>query len=49
MFEKLIIHLLNKYLGKYVQDLDAEKINLGILNGKILSIIKLKITSVQFR
>ncbi|XP_077487985.1 intermembrane lipid transfer protein VPS13A-like isoform X2 [Amblyomma americanum] len=43
MFEGVVAHLLNKYLGKYIKDLDSENLNVGIFNGTVqLTDLKLK-------
>ena len=34
MFEGLVANLLNKYLGKYIQNLDPDDLKVGILGGK---------------
>ena len=34
MFEGIVADLLNKYLGKYVQNLDTENLSIGILDGE---------------
>ena len=36
MFEGLVANLLNKYLGKYIQNLDPDDLNVGILGGKAI-------------
>lgn len=33
MFEGIIANLLNSYLGKYIQNLDKENLQIGILDG----------------
>ncbi|XP_014674952.1 PREDICTED: vacuolar protein sorting-associated protein 13A-like [Priapulus caudatus] len=35
MFEGVVASLLNKYLGKYIQDLDSENLNVGIFSGDV--------------
>lgn len=35
MFEKIVAFLLNKYLGKYVADLDSENLNIGVFSGEL--------------
>ncbi|XP_038059496.1 vacuolar protein sorting-associated protein 13C-like [Patiria miniata] len=35
VLESIIASLLNKYLGKYVQNLDSENLNLGIFSGSL--------------
>lgn len=43
MFEGIVASLLNKYLGKYIEDLDLENLNVGIFGGNVLlSNLKLK-------
>ncbi|XP_059052964.1 intermembrane lipid transfer protein VPS13A-like [Achroia grisella] len=43
MFEGAVAGILNRLLGKYVQDLDTENLNVGIISGKVsLSDLKLK-------
>ncbi|KAG1650405.1 Vacuolar protein sorting-associated protein 13C [Nymphon striatum] len=43
MFEGVVASILNKYLGKYVQNLDTENLNLGIFSGTVeLTELKLK-------
>lgn len=43
MFEGIIASLLNRYLGKYIEDLDLENLNVGIFGGNVLlSNLKLK-------
>ncbi|EEC00486.1 vacuolar protein-sorting protein, putative, partial [Ixodes scapularis] len=43
MFEGVVAYLLNKYLGKYIKDLDSENLNVGIFNGTVqLTDLKLK-------
>ena len=34
MFEGLVAEQLNKYLGKYIQNLDTENLNVGIFSGE---------------
>ncbi|KAG8227036.1 hypothetical protein J437_LFUL013823 [Ladona fulva] len=36
MFEGIFATYLNRYLGKYIQDLDTENLNVGIFNGTVL-------------
>lgn len=43
MFEGIVASLLNRYLGKYIEDLDLESLNVGIFGGNVLlSGLKLK-------
>lgn len=43
MFEGVIASLLNRCLGKYVEDLDLESLNVGIFSGNVvLENLKLK-------
>ncbi|KAL0275996.1 UNVERIFIED_CONTAM: hypothetical protein PYX00_003683 [Menopon gallinae] len=43
MFEGLVASILNKWLGKYVEDLDTEQFNVGIFSGEVkLYNLKLK-------
>lgn len=43
MFEGVVASLLNRYLGKYVEDLDLESLNVGIFSGNVvLENLKLK-------
>ncbi|XP_050428442.1 intermembrane lipid transfer protein VPS13A-like isoform X2 [Adelges cooleyi] len=43
MFEGIVASLLNRYLGKYIEDLDLENLNVGIFSGNVLlSNLKLK-------
>ncbi|CAB3363763.1 Hypothetical predicted protein [Cloeon dipterum] len=43
MFKSSVAWVLNKHLGKYVQDLDTENLNVGIFNGEVqLHNLKLK-------
>lgn len=43
MFEGVVATLLNRYLGRYIQDLDIENLNVGIFSGDVhLSELKLK-------
>lgn len=43
MFEGIVASLLNRYLGKYIEDLDLENLNVGIFGGNVLlSNLKLK-------
>ncbi|XP_075226529.1 intermembrane lipid transfer protein VPS13A-like [Lycorma delicatula] len=43
MFEGVVATILNKYLGKYIQDLDTENLNVGIFGGDVqLTELKLK-------
>lgn len=43
MFEGLVASILNKWLGKYVEDLDTEQFNIGIFSGEVkLYNLKLK-------
>jgi hypothetical protein len=39
VFESVIVHLLDKYLGDYIQNLDAEKLKIDLWHGKIYSYI----------
>ena len=34
MFEGLVANILNKYLGKYIQNLDPDDLKVGILGGR---------------
>ena len=34
VFESIVKELLNRYLGAYVENLDANQLNLGIWSGK---------------
>lgn len=36
MFEGIVASFLNQYLGKYVEDLDLESLNVGIFNGNVV-------------
>lgn len=43
MFETVVAGVLNRFLGKYVQDLDTENLNVGIFSGNVnLTDLKLK-------
>ncbi|KAK6636913.1 hypothetical protein RUM43_010577 [Polyplax serrata] len=43
MFEGLVASIFNKWLGKYVEDLDTEQLNVGIFGGEVkLQELKLK-------
>ncbi|CAH1390229.1 unnamed protein product [Nezara viridula] len=43
MFERVVATLLHRYLGKYIQDLDTENLNVGIFGGDVqLSDLKIK-------
>lgn len=43
MFEGVVASLFNRYLGKYVEDLDLENLNVGIFSGNVvLENLKLK-------
>lgn len=43
MFEGVVAGILNRFLGKYVQDLDTENLNVGIFSGDVnLTDLKLK-------
>lgn len=43
MFEGAVAGILNRLLGKYVQDLDTENLNVGIFSGNVnLTDLKLK-------
>lgn len=43
MFEGVVAGILNRFLGKYVQDLDTENFNVGIFSGNVqLTDLKLK-------
>lgn len=43
MFEGLVASILNKWLGKYVEDLDTEHLNVGIFSGEVrLNDLRLK-------
>lgn len=43
MFEGVVATILNRYLGKYIQDLDTENLNVGIFGGNVqLTQLKLK-------
>ncbi|KAG8198773.1 hypothetical protein JTE90_007083 [Oedothorax gibbosus] len=35
MFEGVVAYALNKYLGRYVEDLDSEQLNVGIFSGTV--------------
>jgi hypothetical protein len=55
MFEGVVATILNRYLGKYIQDLDTENLNVGIFSGDVqLTELRLKpealvSTSFQFQ
>ena len=36
MFEGIIVNILNKYLGKYIQNLDTDNLKIGILDGELI-------------
>ncbi|XP_073981480.1 intermembrane lipid transfer protein VPS13A-like isoform X2 [Rhodnius prolixus] len=43
MFERVVATILHRYLGKYIQDLDTENLNVGIFGGDVqLSELKVK-------
>ncbi|KAF4528447.1 hypothetical protein B566_EDAN017051 [Ephemera danica] len=43
MFESTAAWLLNRVLGKYVQDLDSEQLNVGVFSGEVrLTDLRLK-------
>lgn len=43
MFEGVVATILNRYLGKYIQDLDTENLNVGIFSGNVqLTELRLK-------
>lgn len=43
MFEGVVASLLNRYLGKYIEDLDPETLNVGIFSGNVtLTNLKVK-------
>jgi hypothetical protein len=43
MFEGVVATILNRYLGKYIQDLDTENLNVGIFSGDVqLTELRLK-------
>ncbi|KAL1131713.1 hypothetical protein AAG570_011326 [Ranatra chinensis] len=43
MFKRVVATILNRYLGKYIQDLDTENLNVGIFGGDVqLSDLKIK-------
>lgn len=43
MFEGIVASLLNRYLGKYVEEFDLENLNVGIFSGNVqLQNLKLK-------
>lgn len=43
MFEGIVASLLNRYLGKYIEDLDPEALNVGIFSGNVtLTNLKVK-------
>ena len=33
MFEKLVAWVLNTYIGEYVDDLNTDKLSVGVMNG----------------
>lgn len=35
MFEGVVATILNRYLGKYIRDLDTENLNVGIFSGDV--------------
>ena len=35
MFEKLVAWVLNTYIGEYVDDLNTDKLSVGIMNGML--------------
>lgn len=43
MFEGIAAFLLNKYLGKYIDDLDSEQLNIGIFSGTV------QLTELKFK
>ena len=38
MFEGIVASVLNRYLGKYVQDLDSQNFKVGLLSGKYVHV-----------
>jgi hypothetical protein len=53
MFEGVVATILNRYLGKYIQDLDTENLNVGIFSGDVqLTELRLKpeaLVSISFQ
>lgn len=41
VFESLVADLLNRFLGPYVENLDASQLKLGIWSGKLSSVFVL--------
>ena len=39
MFEGVVSYLLNRFLGKYVQNLDSSNLNVSIFKGKITQLL----------
>lgn len=39
VFESIVVRLLDKYLGDYIQNLDAEKLKIDLWHGKISIIL----------
>lgn len=35
VFENLIVYLLDKYLGDYIENLDTKKLNIDLWSGKM--------------
>ncbi len=50
VFENLVVYLLDKYLGDYIENLDTKKFKIDLWSGKIiLSIHFLSILFIMFR
>jgi hypothetical protein len=39
VFERVVTHLLDKYLSNYIENLDAKKLKIDLWHGKIYSYI----------
>lgn len=35
VFERMVVHLLDKYLGDYIEDLDSKKLKIDLWHGEI--------------
>lgn len=46
MFENIVINLLSRYLGEYVDGLNAKNLNISLTQGNVLltNLVKLRIT-----
>jgi hypothetical protein len=46
MFESIIVTVVNKYLGKFVENLDSSQLSIGLLGG-MFALLCFRVTQIQ--